>query len=64
EDVSGRRVAREIGPRRPGDPPRLVASAQRALGELEWAPRLGNLHRIVETAWQFKERFPDGYPND
>jgi hypothetical protein len=25
--------------------------------------RFGDLDRIVETAWHFKERFPDGFPD-
>lgn len=61
EEVSGREVAHDMSPRRPGDPPRLVATAERAKRELGWTPRLGELRRIVETAWQFKERYPDGY---
>jgi UDP-glucose-4-epimerase GalE len=61
ERIGGRRVPREIGPPRPGDPARLVASAQKARDELGFAPRFARIDQIVETAWRFKERFPDGY---
>ena len=64
ERVSGREVSREIAPRRPGDPARLVASSEKIRGELAWAPRFTELESLVETAWGFKERFPDGYEND
>ncbi|MGH9325055.1 MAG: UDP-glucose 4-epimerase GalE [Vicinamibacteria bacterium] len=61
--VSGRKVPHRVVARRPGDPARLVASAERARDELGFAPRFRDLDRIVETAWHFKERFPDGYPD-
>lgn len=61
ERVSGRKVPRELGERRPGDPPRLVAEADRAREQLRWTPRFTVIDRIVETAWRFKERHPDGY---
>ena len=59
--VAGRPVPHTVGPRRPGDPARLVASNARARRELGWNPRLGELSRIVETAWQWHERMPNGY---
>jgi len=60
--VSGRDVPYRIAPRREGDPPRLVARSERIQKELGWKPRFDSLERIVETAWAFKQRFPDGYP--
>ena len=60
-DVAGRRVPHSVGPRRPGDPARLVASNERARTELAWSPRLGALRSIVETAWRWHERHPHGY---
>lgn len=52
ERVTGRRVPRVEAPRRPGDPPALVADARRALRELRLLPAnpMG-LERILETAW-------------
>jgi UDP-glucose-4-epimerase GalE len=63
ERVSGRKVPHQIVGRRPGDPPRLVASSEKARRELGFRLRFGDLDRIVETAWLFKERFPDGFPD-
>lgn len=61
ERVSGRRVPHEDGPRRAGDPPVLVASSARIMAETGWRPRFPELDRIVETAWAWHERHPDGY---
>ena len=49
--VTGRKIAVKEGPRRPGDPPRLVADASRARRELGWEPRYGDLRQIIATAW-------------
>jgi UDP-glucose 4-epimerase len=62
EAVSGRPVRHEVGPRRPGDPPRLVGSSAKIAGELGWKPRYGDIRTIVETAWRWHEAHPDGYP--
>jgi UDP-glucose 4-epimerase len=48
-------------PRRPGDPPRLVASSEKIKSELGWKPRFENIHAIVESAWAWHKEFPDGY---
>jgi UDP-glucose 4-epimerase len=53
ERVSGRRVPVQFGPRRPGDPSRLVASVDRAATVLGWRARLRTLDRIVYDAWRF-----------
>jgi len=59
--VAGRPVPHVIGPRRPGDPARLVASNAAARRDLGWAPRLGQLDTIIETAWAWHSRHPRGY---
>jgi UDP-glucose-4-epimerase GalE len=61
ERVGAKRVPHVIGPRRSGDPARLVASSQRARDELGWQPRLDRLDQIVDTAWRWHERHPNGY---
>ena len=50
----GRPVPTKEGPRRPGDPEALIASAEKARRVLGWQPRLSTIDRIVETAvsWQ------------
>jgi UDP-glucose 4-epimerase len=61
ERVTGRKVPYRVGPRRPGDPARLVASSERIQRQLGWRPRLASLDTIVETAWRWHSRHPDGY---
>ena len=53
EAVTGRPVQVRHGPRRPGDPPRLVGDARRAMRELGWQPRFAELREILATAWQW-----------
>ncbi len=48
-------------PRRPGDPPRLIASSEKARSELGWNPRFTDIHSIVQSAWQWQQRHPRGY---
>jgi len=61
ERVTGTNVPARMGPRRPGDPPRLVASAAAARAALGFAPRLAELETIVETAWRWRREHPAGY---
>ncbi|HEX5501556.1 MAG TPA: UDP-glucose 4-epimerase GalE [Thermomicrobiales bacterium] len=59
--VTGRTIPLRPLPRRPGDPARLVASAERIRCALGWAPRYPDLETIVETAWAWRRRHPRGY---
>jgi len=61
KQVTGRDVPHTTGPRRPGDPARLVASSAKARRELGWAPRRDRLETIIETAWRWHDRHPQGY---
>ncbi len=51
--VTGREVPVALKPRRPGDPPTLVASADRARQTLGFVPKLSDLETIIATAWPF-----------
>jgi UDP-glucose 4-epimerase len=62
--VTGHEIPAEITPRRPGDPPRLVASSQKAIDELGWTPRFPDLMTIVTDAWRWYERHPGGYERE
>ena len=53
ERIAGTPVPSRAAPRRPGDPPRLVADAARAAAVLGWRPRLSDLDSIVGTAWRW-----------
>ena len=59
--VTGAKIPAEISPRRPGDPPRLVASSEKAIAELGWKPKFPYLKEIVGHAWQWHKQHPDGY---
>ena len=61
EQVTGKPIQSLERPRRPGDAPRLVASAERALKELGWKPRFPKLEDIVASAWRWHEKHPRGY---
>jgi UDP-glucose-4-epimerase GalE len=50
ERTLGRPVPVAVGPRRTGDPPRLVAAPERALDDLGWRARRSDLDRIVRDA--------------
>jgi UDP-glucose 4-epimerase len=61
EQVTGKPIAVKDGPRRPGDPPALVAAADRARSVLGWTPKFPELKQIVETAWRWRQAHPNGY---
>lgn len=56
ERVSGAKVPRADAPRRDGDPPALVAVADKARSVLGWRPELPDLESIVKTAWDWHVR--------
>jgi UDP-glucose-4-epimerase GalE len=59
--VTGRPIPVRERPRRPGDPPVLVAANQRAREVLNWAPRYLELSEIIESAWRWHRSHPSGY---
>jgi UDP-glucose-4-epimerase GalE len=59
--VTGRPIPVKEVSRRAGDPPVLVANAERAQRELGWSPRYTDLRSIVETAWNWHRSHPRGY---
>lgn len=48
-------------PRRPGDPARLVASAEKIHQELGWTPQHTDLKDILASAWEWHRTHPNGY---
>ena len=56
-EVTGRPIEVVVGPRRAGDPARLVASIDRARSELGWTPRLSDPRTVLESAWHAYCRF-------
>ena len=59
--VTGLEIPTVERPRRPGDPPRLVAGAEKIRSQLGWEPR-HDLRSMVADAWSFAQERPDGYP--
>lgn len=60
EKITGRKVDYELGLRRPGDPPSLVADSTKARTTLGWSCRF-DFESIVRTAYEWMERHPQGY---
>jgi len=60
-EITGRKIDVVEKPRRPGDPPRLIASSEKIKRELGWRSKFQSLGAIIESAWKWHEKFPDGY---
>ncbi len=56
EEVTGRTVPFEMGPRRGGDQAVLVANSDKLQRVLGWKPRYPDLLNIVASAWQFEKK--------
>jgi UDP-glucose-4-epimerase GalE len=61
EELTGKPVPVKAAPRRPGDPPSLVASPARIQADLGWTPRYTDLRPIMETAWNWHRSHPRGF---
>jgi UDP-glucose 4-epimerase len=59
--LTGRKIDIVERPRRPGDPPRLIASSEKIKRELGWKPQFQSLDAIIESAWKWHQKFPRGY---
>ena len=53
--IAGKTIAAEIADRRPGDPPVLIASNEKAVKELGWKPQYADLDDIIGTAWKWHQ---------
>jgi UDP-glucose 4-epimerase len=59
--ITGRKIDVVEKPRRPGDPPRLIATSEKIKRELGWKPQFQSLDAIIESAWKWHQKFPHGY---
>ncbi|HST31041.1 MAG TPA: UDP-glucose 4-epimerase GalE [Chthoniobacterales bacterium] len=59
--ITGRKIDVAEKPRRPGDPPRLIATSEKIKRELGWTPQFQSLDKIIESAWKWHQKFPGGY---
>lgn len=60
-EVTGHPIPFQEMPRRPGDPPCLVGSSEKIRREVGWRPRHPELREIIESAWRWHQKHPDGY---
>jgi UDP-glucose 4-epimerase len=60
-EVTGHPIPETIGPRREGDPSKLIADASLARERLDWTPTYTDVKSIVETAWRWHRSHPNGY---
>lgn len=63
ERVTGRKVPYKLSPRRPGDPATLVASNEKLRRVLGWEPKHSSLEEIIQSAWDWRKKYPHGYPD-
>ena len=61
ERVTGRKIPFEVVARRPGDAPALVAEPAKLMTRLGWKPKYPDIRPIIETAWAWHRRYPNGY---
>jgi len=59
--ITGLPIPAVDSPRRPGDAPRLVASAEQIRSELGWEPKIPDLDQIITSAWEWHRTHPQGY---
>src|SRR5690606_10493587 len=54
--VTGKKIKATETDRRPGDPPILVGSADKAREILKWQPKYDDLTKIISTAWEWHKK--------
>jgi UDP-glucose 4-epimerase len=59
--VTGHTIPSRVVPRRPGDPPELVADPSLARTTLKWTPKFVGIEPIVASAWEWHNAHPQGY---
>lgn len=59
--VTGREINVANAPRRPGDPSKLIANAEKAARILGWQPKITEIEEIIASAWKWHTEHPDGY---
>jgi len=57
--VSGVSITVDVAPRRPGDPPMIVADATKIRASLDWTPRLQDIDVIIKHSWLWQRKLRD-----
>ena len=60
-EVTGKNIVARMAPRRAGDPAVLIASSEKIKRELGWKPEFQDLRVIIESAWRWLQKHPQGY---
>ncbi len=60
-EVTNHEIPAVMQPRRAGDPPRLIGCADLAKKELKWEPKYENANAIIQSAWDWAQKYPNGY---
>ncbi|WP_405097044.1 UDP-glucose 4-epimerase GalE [Oceanobacillus sp. FSL H7-0719] len=61
KEVTGKAIPAKVGDRRPGDPATLIASSEKAKNILGWKPARTSIERIIQDAWNWHIKNPNGY---
>ena len=59
--ITGYPIPAEVGPRRSGDPDKLIASSDKISRELGWKPQYSDLETIIGGVWEWFQAHPEGY---
>lgn len=59
--VTAQPIPSKITKRREGDPAQLIASSQKAIDKLRWRPKYSSLESMIESAWEWYKKHPEGY---
>lgn len=59
--VTGKKIPAKIAARRGGDPDSLVADSTDARKLLGWKPKYDDVYKIIETAWIWSKKHPNGF---
>lgn len=61
EKVTGKKINALLCPRRPGDPPALIASSEKIFSELGWKAENSDIEKIISDTWAWMREHPEGY---
>ncbi|TFJ71983.1 UDP-glucose 4-epimerase GalE [Carnobacterium maltaromaticum] len=60
-EVTGKEIPATVVSRRAGDPSTLIAASDKAREVLGWKPQYTEVNKIIESAWNWHVKHPNGY---